>query len=468
MAMNATSTTAIPTTSRRAGRGRAMVAVLARPNVRRAQLALAGARAVDLAQLVVVSAWLFNRGGTAHVAAFGVVRTIFPAVGVPVITALGFRLGHGALLRILAVVAAVGSVAMAAVVAFGGSTLGVLACAAVVAVGLNCFRPVVSALMPALVRSPSELLAANAATGFLDGASSFVGPVLGSLTAALVGVPVLLVVTGGGMFAVAAISRRLPTVTVVGSAAIGTARLGEYAAGARELAANRAARFVTALGTVQTFVRGAMSVIVVLFAIEVLRTGDAGVGLLWGAIGVGGLVGVPLAMIVVERHGVHRSLVTGLAAWGLPLAACAIAPVPILALVMFGVIGVGNGVVDISYYAALQRAFAERVLTRVLGVVEAMFQAGVAAGAFAGALLLDHLGPRIALFAVGLVLPVLAILGAPRLRSFDRNLGRRDLEIARLQEQFDLGAVSMSDLDKIADRTNGYPSSAARRSSVHA
>ena len=204
--MNAASTTALTTSSRRPG-GRAMIAVLARPNVRHAQLALAGARAVDLAQLVVVSAFLFNRGGTAHVAAYGVVRTIIPAVGVPVVTALGFRLGHGALLRILALVAAAGSVAMAAVVAAGGSTLGVLACAAVVAVGLQCFRPVVSALMPALVRSPGELLAANAVTGFLDGASSFVGPVLGSLTAALLGVPVLLVVTGAGLLAVGGISR---------------------------------------------------------------------------------------------------------------------------------------------------------------------------------------------------------------------------------------------------------------------
>ena len=97
-----------------------------------------------------------------------------------------------------------------------------------------------------------------------------------------------------------------------------------------------------------------------------------------------------------------------------------------------------------------------------------MFQAGVAAGALAGALLLDHLGPRIALFAVGLVLPVLATVVAPRLRSFDRNLGRRDLEIARLQEQFDLAELSMSDLDRIAVRPNGYSSSPARRSSVHA
>ena len=227
------------------------------------------------------------------------------------------------------------------------------------------------------------------------------------------------------------------------------------------------ARLVTALGTAQTVVRGATSVIVVLFAIEVLRTGDAGVGLLWGAIGVGGLVGIPLALVVVDRRGVHRSLVTGLVAWGLPLVVCALVPVPGVALVMFGIVGFGNGVVDIGYYAVLQRAFAERVLTRVLGVVEAMFQAGVAAGALAGALLLDHFGPRTALSPSGSCSRDWRSITTPRLRALDRDLGRRDDEIARLRGHSDLVDLSMSDLDRIADRTNGYPSSPARRSSVH-
>ena len=131
-----------------------MIAVLARPAVRDAQCSRRGPsrRLGSTRRRVDVPV---HRGGAAHVAAYGVVRTIVPAVGVPVVTALGYRLGHRALLRILAVVAAVGSVALAAVVALGGSTLGVLVCAAVVAVGLNCFRPVVSALMPALVRSPT-------------------------------------------------------------------------------------------------------------------------------------------------------------------------------------------------------------------------------------------------------------------------------------------------------------------------
>jgi MFS family permease len=185
-------------------------AVCANAAVRDTQLALACARAVDLAQLVVVSAFLFARGDAALVATYGVVRTLVPAAGVPAITALGCRLGHGALLRAMGIVAAIGSFAMATVVVSGGPTVGVLAAAAVVGVAVGCFRPVICALMPSLTRSPAELLASNAATGLLEGACTLVGPVVGTFIAVVLGVPTLLAVTGVGMLAAAFVAGRLP------------------------------------------------------------------------------------------------------------------------------------------------------------------------------------------------------------------------------------------------------------------
>jgi predicted MFS family arabinose efflux permease len=355
----------------------------------------------------------------------------------------------------MGIAAAIGSFATAAFAASGGPTIGVLAGAGVVGVALGCFRPVISAVLPALARSPAELLASNAATGLFDGTSTLLGPVLGSMIGVVLGVPTLLVVTGGGMVAAGLIAGRLPTAAATEPAAgsrTGNCRIAEYAAGAREVAANPEVRLVTLLGSAQTFIRGAMSVIVVVFAVEVLSTGDSGVGALYGAMGVGGLVGLPLAIVVVDRLGVHRSLAMGLATWGIPLAICAFVPTPAVALLSFGIIGVGNGAIDICYYSAMQRFVSDRVLTRVLGVVEAMFQAGLAAGAVAGAVLLDHLGPRTALMVVGLVLPVLAMLATPRLSSFDRILDGRDRQIALLRRLSSFAHLPMTALDHLADR----------------
>jgi MFS family permease len=221
----------------------ALRTVIANRSMRDAQVALALARAVDLAQLVVVSTFLFSRGGAASVATYGVVRTLAPTVGVPVATALGCRLGHGVLLRVMGALAAIGSVAMAATVASGGPTIGLLLGAGVVGVALGCFRPVISALLPASVRSPEELLASNAAVGFLDGASTLVGPVFGCAAVLVLGVAPLLVLTGGCIVVAGLLAGRLPTALpapATGRNSVG--RIAEYVAGARELVANRGAR----------------------------------------------------------------------------------------------------------------------------------------------------------------------------------------------------------------------------------
>ena len=323
--------------------------------LRNAQLAVAGTRTVDLAQLVVVSAWLFTRGGAADVALFGIVRTLVPAVGVAGshrsrvprrarcsaphhVSARGRRvLDHGNDRRQRRADARRAGVrrhrrAGPRLLSAGGQRAGAQ-----------------------LVGSPGELISANAANGIVEGASSLVGPVVGSVVAAVLGVCPLLVITGAGMLWVGAVAGRLPK-GAERQAAAGRSRFADYVAGGRRARGQPTRPTGHAAGHRPDLRPGAMSVIVVAFAIDVLRSGDAGVGLLYGAIGVGGLVGLPVAVLVIDRTGVHRSLVTGLIMWGLPLALSALAPAPIVALAMFGVIGLGNSVVDISYFAVLQRS----------------------------------------------------------------------------------------------------------------
>jgi hypothetical protein len=70
------------------------------PSLRACQISSNLARGVDLAQLVAVSALLYRKGGASTVAGYGVVRTIAPAVGVPLVVRATGRLGHGQLLRL--------------------------------------------------------------------------------------------------------------------------------------------------------------------------------------------------------------------------------------------------------------------------------------------------------------------------------------------------------------------------------
>ena len=72
--------------------------------------------------------------------------------------------------------------------------------------------------------------------------------------------------------------------------------------GFRAIGADRDLRLVTGLTTVQTFTRGAFSVLAVVVAIELLQTGAAGVGILNGAVGAGAVLG-SLGALMLVRHG---------------------------------------------------------------------------------------------------------------------------------------------------------------------
>ena len=76
----------------------------------------------------------------------------------------------------------------------------------------------------------------------------------------------------------------------------------EGLAGFRTIATDRNLRVLVFLYGAQTTVAGALMVLVVVAAIELLDIGDAGVGYLNSAFGVGGLVGAALALLLVARQ----------------------------------------------------------------------------------------------------------------------------------------------------------------------
>jgi len=87
---------------------------------------------------------------------------------------------------------------------------------------------------------------------------------------------------------------------------------------------------------------------------------------------------------------------------------------------MLAVVGAANSVEDVAVFTLLQRLVPDQLLTRVLGAIWALAMGGVAIGSIAAPLLVEALGPRLALVAVGFVLPVLALITYRRLVEIDR------------------------------------------------
>jgi len=89
--------------------------------------------------------------------------------------------------------------------------------------------------------------------------------------------------------------------------------LHELREGARSLARNRPVRLVVGLFGSQAFVRGALSVLLVVVAIDVLDMGESGVGILTAAFGVGGILGATAGVSLVGRGRLGRPFQLALA-----------------------------------------------------------------------------------------------------------------------------------------------------------
>lgn len=417
-------------------------------SLRDCQVALALVRTVDLAQLVAVSAFLFEHGGLSSVAAYGVVRTAAPAVGAPVVTSATARMGHGRVLRLLGLAAALASAGITAALITRATAAVVLVLAAVVGVALAPFRPISSALMPSLVSRPDELVACTAAAGFLDGATTVAGPLLAGVLLGVAGAEWAVGATVVLLVAAALFAGRLPTVRSLNleptTKASGNAL--------RALFASPESATIAILAPCQTFVRGALNVIVVVFVVDAMGLNDGAIGVLLAAIGVGGMIALPAVLGIVSTRRMYRSFGLGLALWGLPLVITSGVPRLAAAVVLFAIVGVGNVLVDVSAYSALPRAVPDRVLAKVFGLLEALLQIGMALGAVVAGVLLHALGAQTALLVVGLLLPALAIAAAPLLRRFDARLAHHDLEVDLLRGQPLFEDLSMPVLDNLAAR----------------
>ena len=195
--------------------------------------------------------------------------------------------------------------------------------------------------------------------------------------------------------------------------------LEEFITGTRAVAADASLRLVVLLYGAQNIVAGALNVLIVVTALQLLGMGQSGVGALTAAVGVGGVLGGALAFSRLRRGHHGTDLRIGLLLWGTPLVLLAFVSSPAAAVVLLGFVGVGVTVVDVAAVTLLQRTARGDLLPHALGVLQTTFVVSVATGTLLAPLLVSHLGIRGALLTTGAFLPVLAIGLNRQLRRLD-------------------------------------------------
>jgi MFS family permease len=420
-------------------RSRTVSDVLQLPDVRRIELGWGASVIGELAGQVTLVVYSFDKGGAPLVAAYVASRTLLSMVVTLGIAGLSSGTRTSLLLcRITGLRAALLALA-ALTAALSWDPAAVIALAAASSSLAGTYRPLQVAVLPWLVRTPAELTSANAVAAVLENSGALAGPLLaGGLL--VFAAPPLPMVLAAGFVGLAALSLRglvvpeRPRSAAQSSAAKSVVQVARAAGhGLAELARVAPPGGVAILGFAQTFVRGALVVLIAVLAVKTLALGQSAVGWLTAAIGAGGLVGGAAATALVHITRLGRTFVAGLLLWGLPLVWLAFTPSAAVAYLALVVVGVGNAIEDVAGFTLIARCAGPHSAGRVLGATEFVFQAGLGIGAVAAPLLLHTLGVRGTLGLLGGGLTVLTVAHVRRFARFDMTMPAPGEEVGLLR-----------------------------------
>jgi MFS family permease len=430
--------------------GDALRRVLINPDIRRAQLAWMLGYAGEWSWLVALWVYAYQTSGVVAVGILGLARTVPAAILSPALSTITDRLPrHRVLLTIhLGRATLVGIAALAIVTGLPPLVVYVIA-------PLDAFlgvlhRPTHMSLLPALARSPEELVASNVASSTFEGIGTLAGPALGGLLVAYA--------TPAWGFAAPAVAFATAALSVSGIRPAQALRrsvrheglVATLFGGIGALVAYPRAGLVVSLFWAQIIVRGLLNVLLVVAAIELLHVGEQGVGYLNSAIGAGGFLGVLATVTLVARRHMAPSFAIGLVLWGTPILLIGLLPWAPAAVLFLAVLGLGNAVLDVAGFTIMQRSVPNAMRGRVFGVLESGVMLGTGIGSGLAPLLLALLDIRGALIATGLLLPVLAAVTWRWVARADADAVIPERELALLRGVPMLAPLPMTVLEQVA------------------
>jgi MFS family permease len=421
------------------------------PNLRRAQLSFLGAWTAEWAFTVGLGIVAYRDGGATAVGLVGLLRMVPSAVLAPLLSPLADRGRRERVLILVSTLRGLATAAAAVVVGIDGPSSIVYVLAALSTIAATLFRPAHSALLPSLCRTGYELTSANVVRGLLDSAATLVGPLLAAVLLQFTSVTVVFAVAAGASFWAALLLVRLRYYAPPRpSAPTETRLLNEAIEGIRAVTRNRDLALIIGLAAAQTFTRGALTVFTVVVAIDLLGTGEAGVGTLTAAIGAGAVLGSLAASLLVDTRRLGAWFAVGVALWGLPVMLIGVFPEEAAALLLLACVGVGNALIDLGGFTLLARIAPDDVLARVFGVLESLVALAIGVGAIVTSLVIELIGIRSALVIVGLLCPIAAVASWRRLRGMDRSIDVRDRDIGLLQAVDMLNALPLPSIEQLA------------------
>ncbi len=328
--------------------------------------------------------------------------------------------------------------------------VAVLAAAVLATVLITLGRPAHFGALPQLAELPSHLTAANSISGTLEALGVLLGPVTVVVALAVSDIGTLVVVLGAVMGLGTLALVRAPASRFEDPRGEQEPFVRSMVQGVREIRRIPGALVLLLIVGLTFVLQGALDVLGVAFAIDVLAAGESGASAIAAANGLGLLLGAAASIVLVGVARLSPVFVAGCAAGGVALAAVGLVDTLLLTLTFVVVSGLARSFAEVAGRTLLHRNCDDAVMARVFGVREAVLTAGLAVGAALAPAAVALVGERAAFAVVGAVLTVPALLAVPLLRELDRS-GVLALEHIRLLRRLTLFApLQAPEIERLA------------------
>jgi MFS family permease len=413
---------------------RVVLAVARDPTLARIELAYLGFNMAEYATWMAILVFAYGIGGAGYAALFALIQLVPSGIVAPFAAFAGDRFRRDRVLLAAYVIQAVtmGATAFGLYANVPVPLLLVVATAA--SASFTMTRPIQAVVLPTITHSPGDLTAANAVSGLAESVAIFVGPFIGGVILAVsepAGVFLcfaIVSVIGAALVARLRIEGSVPRATSEGIREVLNEAFGGFGVLRRE---RRVLMLVLVLAS-STVLVGALDILLVAAAIDLLHAGPSWAGYLGSAFGFGGVIGAFATVVLVGRRRLTPSLATSAALFGLPITAFGLLPFLVVAPVLLAVSGAGHAISNVAGQTLLQRTAPESVLARVFGVLEGVAMFALALGSVGSGLLVAAFGVGPALVMTGVFLPFVLALSWVKLRALDRDARAPDPEALAL------------------------------------
>ncbi|TMK60443.1 MAG: hypothetical protein E6G54_02240 [Actinobacteria bacterium] len=311
----------------------------------------------------------------------------------------------------------------------------VYAAATIASISITLTRPAQNPLVPALTKTPDDLTATNVVTGVVEGSGKMLGPLAAGVLLGLSGPDAVFAVFAGVSLLGAVFVSRVradPSAVTPPGRVDASDVWRQTLAGFATLAREREPRLVVLLLASSDIVVGALDVLFVATAIDLLGIGRSGAGYLSAAFGAGAVLGAAATVVLVGRRRLTPPLAAGAVVFGIPIGLVAVAPSAVSAPILFSIAGGGRTLGDVAGRTLLQRISPNEVLSRVFGVLEGLSMLALAVGSIGAAVLIQVFGVQAALVVIGAFLPLVILASSSHLLSIDRRAVAPDAEALAL------------------------------------